>query len=144
MYLNEICLVRKANKKKFVTYVWQNLCLGLFKIRTLVLWIPNHQFRNSTRLSFKRKKIKEESATILILLFVYISWKILNCGYWSSRKCDGLLLKEAIPLCTYNHLLNYAVVTQHIKQLHYYNWLHSATCFGLCPAIIRLTRNIVN
>jgi len=37
-------------------------------------------------------------------------------------------LKEAIPLRTYNYLLYYAVVTQDIKQLYYYNWLHSATC----------------
>ena len=35
-------------------------------------------------------------------------------------------------------------VTQHIKQLYYYNWLHSATCFRRYPAIIRSTMNSVN
>jgi hypothetical protein len=42
------------------------------------------------------------------------------------------------------YLLYYAVTTQHIKQLHYYNWLHSTTCFGHYPAIIRPTSNSVN
>jgi len=38
------------------------------------------------------------------------------------------------------YLLNYAIVIQHIKQLHYYNWLYSATCFGCYLAIMRPTR----
>ena len=42
-----------------------------------------------------------------------------------------------------SYFLYYAVVTQHIKQLQYYNWLHSATCFGRYPAIIRPTKNSV-
>jgi hypothetical protein len=29
------------------------------------------------------------------------------------------------------------------NQLHYYNWLHLATCFGRYPAIIMPTRNSV-
>ena len=42
-----------------------------------------------------------------------------------------------------NYLLNYAVVTQHTKQLLYYNRLHSATCFGRYRAIIRPTSNSI-
>ena len=42
------------------------------------------------------------------------------------------------------YLLYYAVVIQHIKQLHYYHWLHSATRFGCYPVIIRPTSNSVN
>jgi len=46
-----------------------------------------------------------------------------------------LVMFQPKSLSTY--LLYYAIVTQHIKQLFYYNWLHSATCFGRYLAIIR-------
>jgi len=51
--------------------------------------------------------------------------------------CDNFKLTQ------FDCLLYYAVVTQRIKQLRYYNWLHSATCFGRYPAIILPTRNSV-
>jgi len=57
---------------------------------------------------------------------------------------DPEFLEVALLNVLDHYLLYYAVVTQHIKQLHYYNWLHSATCFGRYPAIIRPTRNSVN
>jgi len=44
----------------------------------------------------------------------------------------------------YMYLLYYTVVTRHLKQLRYYNWLHSAACFGRYLAIIRPIRNSVN
>jgi len=62
--------------------------------------------------------------------------------YWAKKSCSDATLSTTTAasrtnpglLCyepTYNHLLYYAVVTQHIKQLYYYNWLHSTTCFGV-------------
>ena len=51
--------------------------------------------------------------------------------------CDNFKLTQ------FDYLLYYAFVTQHIKQLRYYNWLRSATCFGRYLAMIRPTRNTV-
>ena len=60
----------------------------------------------------------------------------------------GCLVWQGIPhfgnTTRWTILLHYAVVTQHIKELYYYNWLHSATCFGRYPAIIMPKRNSVN